>query len=168
MELKNTNHPEDSSSSFEDGQNNIQKLTSGIKGKSIAQIDRNRAVWIIAIVAGAIILIIGGLFISTQVQLHRVKQDLAEQKADPTILIKEENKKLIDQVGALVKLPDGEEPTIATVNDLSKLEGQQFFANAVLGDKVLIFTKAKKALLFRPAENKVIEFAPLVSSQPTP
>ena len=168
MELKNTNNSEDSPSSIEYGQNNIPKLTSEIKGKPLRQVDGNRTTRIILIGAGIIIIIIGGLFISTQVQLHRVKQDLAEQKADPTILIKEENKKLIDQVGALVKLPDGEEPTIATVNDLSKLESQPFFANAMLGDKVLIFTKAKKAILFRPAENKVIEFAPLVNSQPAP
>jgi hypothetical protein len=50
---------------------------------------------------------------------------------------------------------------VATVSDASKLQSQQFFAKAQNGDKVLIFTNAKRAVLYRPSTNKVIEYAPV-------
>ena len=68
---------------------------------------------------------------------------------------------LIAKVGQLVLLPTDENPTIATVTDLSKLQGQPFFEQAQVGDKVLIYTNAKKAILYRPAQNKIIEIAPI-------
>jgi hypothetical protein len=68
---------------------------------------------------------------------------------------------IINEVGRLVILPQGEVPTIATITDLSKLKGQPFFDNAKVGDKVLIYTKAQKAILYDPASDKIVEIAPL-------
>ena len=68
---------------------------------------------------------------------------------------------LIQAVGKLILLPTGEEPTIATVSDPSKLKDQPFFANAKAGDKVLIYQNAKKAYLYSVTENKLIEVAPI-------
>lgn len=68
---------------------------------------------------------------------------------------------LIAAVGKLIILPTDETPTIATVTDLSKLKDQPFFAQAQVGDKVLIYPKAQKAILYRPSEDKIIELAPL-------
>jgi hypothetical protein len=70
-------------------------------------------------------------------------------------------KELLDKVEILFDLPKGEMPTIATVSDKTKLEKQSFFARAENGDKVIIYTKAKKAILYRPSINKLIEVAPL-------
>jgi len=52
-----------------------------------------------------------------------------------------------------------EKPTIATVEDRKKLTDQIFFKNARNGDKVLMYTQSKKAILYRRSENKVIEIA---------
>lgn len=68
---------------------------------------------------------------------------------------------LVKEVGVLVVIPTDETPTLATVSDPSALKGQAFFAEAIEGDKVLIFTNAKKAVLYRPSINKVINIAPL-------
>lgn len=79
---------------------------------------------------------------------------------NPKELTKAQNKKIIEQVGKLISLPD-EEPTVASVLDKNKLKDQPFFRNAENGDVVLIYTKAKKAILYRPSTNKIIEVAPI-------
>ncbi len=70
---------------------------------------------------------------------------------------------LVEEVGKLIVLPEGEEPTIATVSDPEKLKDQLFFANAKLGDKVLLYTEAKKAYLYDPVAKKLIEVAPITT-----
>ncbi len=88
-------------------------------------------------------------------------------KVNPQKVAQEENQKVIDAVGKLVLLPDGETPTVATVTDASKLKSQQaFFARAEEGDKVLIYTSALKAIMYRPSTNKIVEVAPLVIGNP--
>jgi hypothetical protein len=72
------------------------------------------------------------------------------------ILQKEEDE-LIRRVGELISLPEGEKPSVATVTDEEKLGDQVFFSNAKEGDKVLIYTNARKVILYRPSENRVVE-----------
>ena len=74
---------------------------------------------------------------------------------------KEEVASLVAEVGKLITLPVGETPTLATVSDPKALSNQAFFANSKVGDKVLIYTNAKKAILYRPSEHKIIEVAPV-------
>ncbi len=66
----------------------------------------------------------------------------------------------VKSVSALMLVPD-EVPTLATVSDKSKLSDQDFFRNAENGDKVLIYTQAKKAILYRPSANKIVDVAPI-------
>lgn len=80
---------------------------------------------------------------------------------DPTLAAKEEITNLVAAVGKLMELPVGETPTVATVSDKDKLKDQAFFAHAQTGDKVLIYSNARKAILYRPSTNKIIEVAPL-------
>lgn len=67
-----------------------------------------------------------------------------------------EIEKLVDEVGEKIVLPIGEPPTIATVTDVEKLLGQPFFRNAKNGDKVMIFSSTKEAILYRPSIKKII------------
>lgn len=91
-------------------------------------------------------------------------------KGDNTEANIQENKielaKLIETVGKLIELPTGEEPTLATVSDPEKLKDQAFFKNAVLGDKVLIYAGAKRAILYSPSRGKIIEVAPVNLTAP--
>lgn len=68
---------------------------------------------------------------------------------------------VLEQVAGLMVLPQGETPTIATVTDLEKLRDQPFFVNAKEGYKVLIYTNARKAILYDPEHHKIVEVAPL-------
>ena len=53
---------------------------------------------------------------------------------------------------------------------MDKLKGQPFFARAKVGDKVLLYTQAKKAILYDPKDNVIIEVGPVVmpSGSPAP
>ncbi len=81
--------------------------------------------------------------------------------ANPTQFASDEAKQLVSTVSKLMNLPSEETPTVATVNDKEKLKSQAFFAKSENGDKVLIYTTAKKAILFRPSINKIIDVAPV-------
>ncbi|MBP6859449.1 MAG: hypothetical protein KBC69_02420 [Candidatus Magasanikbacteria bacterium] len=117
---------------------------------------------LVSVVLGVLVLILAG----TSFMFYSQNRKL---KVSPQEVAQEENQKIIDAVGKLVLLPEGEAPTIATVTDPDKLKAEQtFFAKAATGDKVLIYTTALKAIMYRPTENKIIEIAPLVIGSPTP
>lgn len=85
---------------------------------------------------------------------------------NPAEVSQKEIQDIVAKVSKLMVLPNDETPTLATVSDPEKLKGQAFFANAKLGDKVLVYSKAQKAILYNPSENKIIEVAP-IGSNPT-
>jgi|GEM_PF-3377916 len=82
--------------------------------------------------------------------------------ADPSHVTQADVDNLVARVGALILLPQDETPTIATVTDLNALSGQAFFAHASIGDKVLMYPKAQRAILYSPTQNKVITDGPIV------
>lgn len=72
---------------------------------------------------------------------------------------------VIVKVSKLIVLPEGENPTLATVTEADKVKGQKFFEKAQNGDKVLVYAQAKKAILYRPSDNKIIEVGVVSISQ---
>ena len=72
-------------------------------------------------------------------------------------IIQQEEEELVRKVGELIELPMDEKPSVATVTEPEKLGNQPFFVKAKSGDKVLIFTNAKKVVLYRPSENRIVE-----------
>ena len=80
---------------------------------------------------------------------------------NPTESAKQDAASTIASVARFMLLPEGEEPTVMQVTDVSKLKDQPFFANAQNGDKVIIYTKAKKAILYRVESNMIIDVAPV-------
>jgi len=96
---------------------------------------------------------------------------LMKAKQNPQAQAQKEVRELVAKVSKLVVLPEGENPTIATVSDPEALKDQVFFTNAQKGDKVLIYTNAKKAVLYSVTTNKILDVAPLnigTSTVPTP
>jgi len=108
-----------------------------------------------------IVLIVIAAAIGVSLYFYFQYQQTQKLLQNPTLVSEEQTKALLAQVSKIVELPKGENPTIATVSDKSKLANQAFFANSQNGDKVLIFTKAGKAILYRPSVNKIIEMAPI-------
>jgi hypothetical protein len=76
--------------------------------------------------------------------------------------------KTVDEVGQLMLLPTGEQPTLAIVNNAAKYRSVSFFKNAQNGDELLVYAQAREAILYRPSINKIIAVAPLSVSSQTP
>ena len=71
-------------------------------------------------------------------QYQKINEELGSIKNKP-----EEGRALIDDVSRLISLPAGEDPAIATVD----------------GNKILYFTKAKKAIIYDPVGRKIVDVA---------
>lgn len=110
---------------------------------------------VIAVIA-LILIILAGFFYYKYSEARKEVNRLS----NPQEAAKSEAIRLRDEVGQFYQVPD-EIPTVATVVDASKLKSQAFFANAENGDRVLMFTQAKKAILYRPSIKKIIEVAPI-------
>ena len=112
-----------------------------------ATIRRNSVVATLSI----LFIVAAGAAVYFYVQLQQNPQTRTQAEAD----------RVVARVGNLIVLPEGEQPTVATVSDLQSLKDQAFFANAQIGYKVLIYANARKAILYDPGRNKVVEIAPL-------
>ena len=89
------------------------------------------------------------------------EQKYATMKANPEKYAQESVQQLMADVSQLITLPTNEMPTVATVTDPTKLKDQPFFTDAKVGDRVLIYTGAKKAILYDPVARKIMQVAPL-------
>lgn len=106
------------------------------------------------------VVLVGVVVLSSGTAVYFYNRYSALQQ-NPNKATQNEVNKLVAQVGKLIVLPEGETPTLATVADPEKLKDQPFFAKAKTGDKVLIYTNAKKAILYNPGSNKIVEVAPI-------
>jgi hypothetical protein len=107
-----------------------------------------------------VLLLFFGLAAASGAALYFYKK-FTKLKQGPGALSRQETEDLVKRVSKLIILPTDEAPTIATVSDPEQLKDQPFFARAKAGDKVLIYTNAKKAILYDPVANKIVEVAPL-------
>ena len=80
----------------------------------------------------------------------------AKAKLNPSVAVAKQTTDLVSKVGKLIILPNGETPTIATVKEAAKLKSQAFFADAKDGDEVLVYNKEKRAILYRPSTNQLV------------
>lgn len=126
-------------------------------------------------IAKKIIVIIGCIMAVSVVgfmvyQYTLLRAEVTKLKSSPQAVqeaAKAENNKLIERVRTLITVPSDETPTIATVTDSEKLKNNAFFVNAQNGDKVLIYSTAKKAVIYRPGENKIVEVGPISIGTPS-
>ncbi len=110
---------------------------------------------------------VGILFLAIIPSVYFITQyrSMQARLRDPAKYAQQESNAMIARVAGLMALPTDETPTVAIVNDVEKLKNQQFFSHSANGDRVLIYTKAKKAILYRPSINKIIDVAPLNVNQ---
>lgn len=105
-----------------------------------------------------VVLVVGGIFGYKE---YNKLRDENKRLSNPQESARVETDKIKSEVSNIIEVPTDEEPTIATVSDASKLSNQAFFAKAQNGDKLLMYSKSKKAILYRPTSKKIIEVAPI-------
>lgn len=80
---------------------------------------------------------------------------------NPEARVAAETATAVEKIGRLIALPEGETPTLATVNDPTQLKDQPFFAKAEVGFQVLLYVNAQKAFLYDPKKDIIVEVATL-------
>lgn len=100
----------------------------------------NTSIIFIAIIA----ICFGGFFYYKLNKIQNISAGETKQKEIDTI---------ISKVSHLYLIPNGEIPTVATVSD----PAISFFKLSEKGDKVLIFSKSGRAVLYRPSIDKIVE-----------
>lgn len=72
------------------------------------------------------------------------------------------SKILIDKINRLILLPKNEPPSIATINNVVQLQKQSsFYKDARNGDVLLIYFQAKKAFIYDPEQNIIVNTGPV-------
>ena len=112
----------------------------------------------IIFIVGVILLLV---VLAPSYYFYKKYQQLKRSVVNPNLPSKTEIQKLLEKVDKLIVLPKDEEPTIYTEIDVDKIKKQPFFTLAKNGDRVLIYSKARKAILYDPKANKVVEVGPL-------
>jgi hypothetical protein len=84
------------------------------------------------------------------------QQELAQQEIQEVIM----------KLEKLMKLPDDEEPVMATVTNAAELAIEQpFYKDAKDGDKVIIYQNAQKAILYNPTDDILVNVGPVYLDQ---
>lgn len=115
---------------------------------------RTKRLVIIAATVGVVLLLgLGGaatyFYMKYQSLQHKVKSSEQLSEAD-----------IINRIGRLYEAPK-EKPSIAQVNDRSKLSDQAFFNNAQKDDYVVVYPKAEIVILYRASTDKIINIGPV-------
>jgi len=118
------------------------------KSPTINSMRRSTLTLILSAVIVILIILVGVLFWKYQ----QAKQ------GDPA---KETSARIIQKVSDLYLVPGGEEPTVAQIQDKEKLGNQEFFKSSQNGDYLLIYQKAKVAIVYREDANKLVTVGPV-------
>lgn len=86
-----------------------------------------------------------------------------KQSTDPVKLQEQAQKELaaiVASVGKIMVLPKEEDPQVAIIQDVEALKKtQDFFTDAENGDKILVYAKARKAIIYREKTNQIVNVA---------
>ncbi|MBI2600322.1 hypothetical protein HYW42_00015 [Candidatus Daviesbacteria bacterium] len=127
-------------------------------------------IFIIATIVG-IITIPSGSFLYTKYAKPSIKAGKpGEVKSATTqgqVVTKTNREELVKEVSKSIDLPTDEKPVVATITEIEKLKNQPFFQKAKNGDKVLVYQKNKKAYLYDPVTQKVLDIIPINMATPS-
>lgn len=82
-------------------------------------------------------------------------------------LNQKETDELLEKMRALMIIPKDKNPIVATINDVETLAtNQDFYRNAHNGDRLVIFTASKKAVIYDADDNRIVNVGPIFYTNP--
>lgn len=136
-------------------------LSEDSKAEEVVSQKANRRHWrvVVGVSLTGIVVFLTGLnyFVTYQKNQSLLKNPVMSSEMKQEVIV--------TKISKLIELPKNEQPTIATVSDITQLKGQPFFQNAKNGDIVLIYPKTNEAILFDPSANKILLIAPMSTTQ---
>ena len=116
------------------------------------------------LIVGIVLVIVSIGFVWLLGNYMMVKKELAFVTTPEGLeqIATQEVQELVKKVGKLIVLPTDEEPSVATIVDADLLAKEQvFYQNASSGDKILIYVQAKKAIIYNPEKNILVNVGPI-------
>lgn len=120
-----------------------------------------RKIAIVALVGMVIIFAISAGFFIWQQKNTKTQAAPKKETAEQT------STRILREVSKIYALPKDEEPSVAAIEDSSKLNGQTFFDQAQDGDYLLVYPDAKLALIYRAQVGQLINVGPISSDEPS-
>jgi hypothetical protein len=70
---------------------------------------------------------------------------------------------ILTRLSAVMILPEGEKPSISTVTDAEGLKnGATFYRDAENGDKILVYAQSGKIIIYREADDLIVNVGPII------
>lgn len=87
----------------------------------------------------------------TQKQVEKLSTIQGQQELNKTQV-----NQLLGEMRSIIVLPKGEDPVVATIVDIKQLKDKEFYKDAKNGDRVVVFSNAKKAYIYRPETKTIV------------
>ena len=145
---------------FEDIITNPKKSERRIKARAVSE---GGKFWVIAVV-GCLLMFcgLGYLYWSSRIENSVFRSELAYANRNTVrskqIELGKKYSSLIEEVDQLIVLPN-EQPIVETIEEGDDVGDLPFKEVPIVGDKVLLFSEARKLILFRPSEHKLVDIA---------
>jgi hypothetical protein len=149
------------------------KITDAETHKELHFRDKSVHITRILIIMAAVIFGSATFLLSWNLQQGMRRQDemkqligLAEAQGG-NITVARQIYDVMQKVSKLAQLPEDELPVFATIADVTKLQDQAIFKQAMNGDQILFYLKAQRIFIYRPKANFLVAQGPFVLAPQT-
>jgi hypothetical protein len=116
-----------------------------------------------------LLLIGGGVIVVLLVAVGTLFIKYNDLKKTPDTTATTTSNRIIEKVSKIYVVPTNEQPTVALVQDKTKLNDQPFFKSAENGDYILVYSTSKLAMVYREQANKLVNVGPInITDDKTP
>lgn len=98
---------------------------------------------------------VASYFTYLRIELQKSVQDVAQPVEVET------DEEMLARINKVYALPKTDTPSIMYFDDINSIPQQDFFKKALPGDRLVVYEKIGKAILYRPSTKQIIEISPI-------